>query len=217
MYKKIGNIIISTKQNEVTINTGRVEVQSLNQHEESFLIEKYTRLLQDPKNITLFRDGKTWTIHQVKTFIQSEMKKWEKGERFCIFSVHDTRSKQFMGSLHIAYALQEYATIGSTGHENVAEIAYILDSAFWGKGYGTEIAIIGIEYIKHIITQNYGAEFKKLPIPKEAVATVHPLNEGSKRILQKIFVYQEPEEFIKYDGQPRLLFFTPLNPMNGCV
>jgi len=208
--EKIKNIDFLIKQNEITIYTERVEMQSLNQHAEDFLIEKYTGLLQSPENIALFCEGEPWTTCQIKTLIRNEMQKWNEGNRFCIFSVHDSKTKKIMGSLHISHALQEYAAIGIHGHENVAEIGYILDSEFWGKGYGTEIAMMGLEYVKHIIGKYTDAEFKELPIPKEAIATVHPLNEGSKRILQKIFAYQEPVEFIKYNGQPRLLFFTPL-------
>ncbi|MBI2786869.1 MAG: GNAT family N-acetyltransferase [Legionella longbeachae] len=209
--KKTGNIAISTDENKVKINTERLELRSSNQNEEHSLIENYTLLLGDPTNVALFAEGESWNKKKVEELVKSEIQKWNDGHRFCMFSIHDAKTGQFMGSLHIIHAKQDYVNIGS-GHENVAEIAYILDKSFCGKGYGTEIAIIGKKYIKHIISEG---EFNSLESQlQQIVATVHPLNEGSKKILQKTLKHQEAEELIKFGGQPRLLFFKPLNVSN---
>jgi RimJ/RimL family protein N-acetyltransferase len=205
--KKIDNIAISAGENTVTIHTKRLTLRSLNQTEEHFLIENYSLLLGDLENTRLYAEGESWSKQKVEEFVKCEKQKWDDGNQFCVFSIHN-EADQFMGSLRITHAEQDYENIGS-GHKNVAEIAYIIDKSFWGKGFGTEVAIIAKKYIKHIISE---AETNSLESQlQEIVATVHPLNEGSKRILQKTLKYQDGEEFFKFGGKPRLLFFKPLN------
>jgi len=216
--KQIGNIAISTEGNKVTIKTERLELRSSNQNKAHALIENYTHLLGDPENVALFAEGKPWSKKKVEELVNNEIQKWDEDHRFCMFSIHDAKIGHFMGSLHVIHAKQDYTNIGS-GHENVAEIAYILDKSYWGKGYGTEIAILGKKYIKHVIAED---EVNSLESPlQQIVATVHPMNIGSKKILQKTLKHQEDEELIKFNGQPRLLFFKPLksasNPLKGVV
>ncbi len=205
--RTIGNIAISTELNKITINTERLQLRSLNQNEEDSLLEDYIILFGDSKNVELFAEGESWSKNKVEELVKSEIQKWNDGNRLCLLSIHDVETGQFMGSLHIIHAIQDYVNIGR-GHENVAEIAYILDKAFWGKGYGTEIAAIGKQYVKHIVSESESNSLESTL--KEIVATVHPLNEGSKRILQKTFKHQESEELIKFGGQPRLLFFQTI-------
>ncbi|MFJ1267095.1 GNAT family N-acetyltransferase [Legionella lytica] len=204
--KKLGNVLISSELNQYTIFSSRVRAKSLNQEDEAELIEKYTRLLSNPENVKLFGAGKAWTSSEVTEFIQAELKNWNCGNKFSVFSIYHARSQEFMGFLQVRHAVDDFSHIG-VGHTNVSEIAYILDQDFWGKGYGTELAILGKKFIKHIISESEVTLEKNI---KEIVATVHPENEGSKRILEKTLKHQEPEEFIKFGGQPRLLFFKNL-------
>lgn len=205
--KKLGNIFIKNKLNQYTIYSNRLEARSLNQDEEGFLIDKYTQLLENPENINLFGEGKIWQSSTVKEFIQEKTECWNSGNKFSVFSIYHSNTQEFIGYLHIKHSLTDFANIG-IGHQNVAEIAYIIDQAFWGKGYGTEIAILGKKFIKHIISESPSDSLEK--DIKEIAATVHPSNEGSKRILQKTLKQMEPGEFTKFGGQPRLLFFKPL-------
>ncbi|KTC93428.1 GNAT family N-acetyltransferase [Legionella cincinnatiensis] len=205
--KKLGNILIKSKLNQYTIYSSRLEARSLNQDEECFLIDKYSQLLGNPENINLFGEGKIWHSAAIKEFIQNKTKCWNSGNKFSVFSIYHSSTQEFIGYLHIKHSLNDFATIG-IGHQNVAEMAYIIDQAFWGKGYGTEIAILGKKFIKHIISESANETLEKNI--KEIAATVHPSNEGSKRILQKTLKHMEQEEFTKFGGQPRLLFFKPL-------
>lgn len=205
--KKLGNVLISNELNQYTISSSRVEARSLNQEEEADLIEKYTRLLGNSKNVKLFGAGKAWTLSEVTEFVQAQIKIWNSGNKFSVFSIYHSSTQAFMGFLQVRHALDDFSQIGS-GHTNVSEIAYVLDEDFWGQGYGTELAILGKKFIKHIISE-CGDETLEKGI-KEIVATVHPENEGSKRILEKTLKHQEEEEFIKFGGQPRLLFFKTL-------
>ncbi|ARB93067.1 GNAT family N-acetyltransferase [Legionella longbeachae] len=205
--KKLGSIVIESRLNQYTIFSNRLEARSLNQDDEHFLIDKYTQLLKKPENINMFGEGKIWQPSTVKEFIQDETKCWNSGNKFSVFSIYHSGTQEFIGYLHIKHSLNDFAAIG-IGHQNVAEIAYIIDQAFWGKGYGTEIAILGKKFIKHIISESADETLEKNI--KEIAATVHPSNEGSKRILQKTLKQMEPEEFTKFGDQPRLLFFKPL-------
>ncbi|WED42980.1 GNAT family N-acetyltransferase [Legionella cardiaca] len=209
--KRIGNISISKEENFITICSGKLIFRSLNQYIETNLLKDFTALLGNLKNVELFRDGKVWDSDKIQELIQSEIKKWDSGEQFCSFAIHHAQSKQFAGILFISHLWQDYAKVGA-GHENVGEIGYVLDEAFWGKGLGTEIAIIGKKYIKFVITQAQ-ANTPASSI-KEIVATVHPQNIGSAVILKKTLKHQEPEEITKFGGQPRLFFFKPLKPAN---
>ncbi|KTD63557.1 hypothetical protein Lsan_0990 [Legionella santicrucis] len=205
--KKLGSVLIKNKLNQYTIASDRLEARSLNQDEECFLIDKYTQLLKKPENINLFGEGQIWQSSTVKEFIQDKTQCWNSGNKFSVFSIYTSSTQEFIGYLHIKHSLNDFANIG-IGHQNVAEIAYIIDQAFWGKGYGTEIAILGKKFIKHIISESANDTLEKNI--KEIAATTHPANEGSKRILQKTLKQMEPEEFTKFGGQPRLLFFKPL-------
>ena len=205
--KKIGTIIVTSELNNLTIRTSRLILRSLNQIDYNHLIEEYTNLLTSPDNVELFGEGKPWDTIEVKNYIESEIKKWNDGELFGVFAVYNADSQKFMGSLHVNFVPYEFAQIGS-GHEHVAELSYVLDKPFWGAGYGTEIAIAGKKYTKFICEKSE-QKFSDT-LPKEIVATVHPLNLGSKKILEKTLKNQEEEPFIKFNGQPRILFFKPL-------
>ncbi|MCE0722583.1 GNAT family N-acetyltransferase [Legionella resiliens] len=205
--KKLGDIIIKSKSNQYTILSNRLEARSLNQDEAFFLVDKYTHLLENPENTRLFGAGDPWTPSAVEEFIQDEKKCWNSGNKFSVFSIYLPATQEFIGYLHIKHSLKDFSNVG-IGHPNVGEIIYIIDQAFWGKGYGTEIAILGKKFIKHIISESANETLEKSI--KEIVATAHPSNEGSKKILQKTLKNQDPHEFTKFNGQPRLLFFKPL-------
>lgn len=205
--KKLGTIIISSESNHYTIFSKQLEARSLNQDEEGSLITQYSRLLEKPENIRLFAESKPWDSAAVQEFIQSEVKHWNSGRKFSVLSIYHSTTQEFIGFLQIKHSINDFADVGD-GHPNVGEIIYIVDHAYWGKGYGTEIAILGKKLINHIISESApGSTERDI---KEIVATVHPSNEGSKKILQKTLKYQEPEEFTKFGDQPRLLFFKPL-------
>lgn len=212
--KKLGNVVIKSEFNHYTICSNRLEARSVNQDEERFLIDNYTLLLGNPENTKMFGEGKVWESSAVKEFIKDETKRWNSGKKFSVLSIYHSSTQEFIGYLYIKHSLDDFSNVG-VGHQNVGEIAYIIDQAFWGKGYGTEIAIMGKKFIKHIISESESETLESNI--KEIVATAHPLNEGSKRILQKTLKNQEQEEFTKFGGQPRLLFFKPLKTADASV
>lgn len=208
--KKLGNISITSESTRYTICSKRLEARSLNQDDQDALITQYIHLLEKPENISMFAESNPWSPAAVEEFIKNEIKHWNSGNKFSVLSIYLSTTQEFIGYLQIKHSPRDFADIGN-GHPNAGEIIYIIDHAFWGNGYGTELAIMGIKFIKHIISESIPGTIERSI--KEIVATVHPLNEGSKKILQKTFEHQEQDEFTKFD-QSRLLFYTPLKKYN---
>ncbi len=122
--KKLGNVIVKSELNQYTICSNRLEARSLNQDEEVFLIDNYTHLLENPENIKMFGEGKTWGSSAVKEFIQDERKRWNSGNKFAVLSIYHSTTQEFIGYLHIKHSLNDFSHVG-VGHQNVGEIAYI--------------------------------------------------------------------------------------------
>lgn len=204
--KQIGEIQINTDMEKVSINANQLEFRSLNQDDESILIANYSRLLGDPENVKVFCSGNPYSIDKVESLIKSN--RHSKSGLIGIFSAHEKITGQFVGFIEIELIANEFEKTGQ-GHKNVVEIGYILDKEFWGKGLGTEMAIVAKKYIKYAISA--GIFDKEADLPQEIIATVHPENTGSIKILQKTLKNFETEAFYRYEN-PRLLFFKSLKP-----
>lgn len=205
--KKVDQIMIESESNAITIYTKSLILRSLNQSDREELIAHTMRLRGAPENTALFGDGQVWDEKKVTELVDLAINEWNGNSRFGVFAVHDKKTNEFMGNLHVDYNPSEFFTIFGK-HKNAAEIGYILDHQYWGKGYGTEIAIAGKKYIKHMIATN-GFESIENPL-EEIVATAHPENHGSTSILRKTLKRQEDKVITRY-GHPRILFYKPLN------
>ncbi|HVT62086.1 MAG TPA: GNAT family N-acetyltransferase [Legionellaceae bacterium] len=140
--KKVGQIIIVSESNFITIYTSRLILSSLNQHNREKLITHTMRLMGSPENTALFDDGHIWDEKKVVESVDLAINEWNGNTRFGVCAVHDAKTKEFMGNLNVDYNPSEFFTIFGK-HKNAAEIGYIIDHNYWGKGYGTEIAIAG--------------------------------------------------------------------------
>ncbi len=209
--KKVGEITIETESNFITIYTNRLKLRSLNQLNREELIAHTTQLMGAAENTALFGDGQVWDEKKVIALVDLAINEWNGNTRFGVFAVHDVKTNEFMGNLHVDYNPNEFFSIFGK-HKNAAEIGYMLDHKYWGKGYGTEIAIAGKKYIKHMIATN-GFERIENPL-EEIVATAHPENHGSTSILRKTLKCQEDIVITRY-GHPRLFFYKPLNKMQA--
>lgn len=205
--KRVGTITISTDSKHITIRTDRLVFKSLNQHDRDDIITHYTKLMGEPENIALYGEGLTWDKQKVTEFIDDEINKWNDNKRFCSFSAHDAMTDEFMGDVQISNAFDLFSHVRES-HRHAAEIGYILDKKFWGKGFGTELAIVAKIYVKHLIAES---ELDDLLSPlEEIVATAHPENHGSVSILRKTLKHQETTELRCYGDKPRILFFKSL-------
>lgn len=208
--KKVGQIEVECESHFITIRTNRLILKSHNQHDREYLIAQTLRLMSSPENTELFCDGHAWDEGKVIALVDKSIGDWNSGISFGILAVHDKDTDEFMGNLQVENNPNEFFLIFRK-HKNVVEIGYILDKKYWGKGYGTEIAVAGKKYIKHMIANN-GFENIENPL-EEIVATAHPENHGSKSILIKTLKRQEEMVIIRY-GQPRMFFYKPLKDVS---
>ncbi|MGQ3890706.1 GNAT family N-acetyltransferase [Legionella sp. CNM-4043-24] len=207
--KKTGDLSVKSDGYITSIYTTRLTFKSLNQDSRATLVSNYAKLLGDSEVVKWLNNGKTWSLETVQTVIDLKTSAWNNGDPFSLFSIYENDTGQFIGSVSIKNELATYHTTGA-GHANVIEIGFFMDKVFWGKGYGTEIAIAAKKYIKHavgVIAAEHGS-----PLPTEIVATAHPDNKASCAILQKTLKHLESEPIIKFDGNPRLFFFKSLKP-----
>lgn len=212
--EKVGKIEISKTSAGVSIQTPRLMMRSLNQYPRSELVKNYHELLGNPDNVELFRDGKPWSVQAVESFIDAQTKRWELGSTFGTFTVFLNGSNTYVGSLNSYYVEDGFSHVGQ-GHPHVVEIGYFIDNRFWGKGYGTEIGIVAKLYIEHfsLVAKDIIMESgKQKPVPTEIVATVHPDNKPSIKILERTLSEKEDLIFAKtnFNGKPRVLFFHKL-------
>lgn len=200
---------IDSSSQEVTITTNRLKLYSLNQRNIFQQICDYRALFSKPENMALFRDGKPWNIKMVVKYLDTQNAKWDEGDVLSTFSVHDKNSGSYIGTLNIYYRANEYEKTGG-GHSNVVEIGYIVDKPNWGKGFGTELALVARKYIECLILDRLKDKNQSRPIPDEIVATAHPDNKASLRILQRVLGKKEDTILKKFADQPRVMFFRPL-------
>ena len=115
--------------------------------------------------------GVTKTKEEVEDFIQCGLAvepgvSYYKKYGMDFFSVFEKKTGQFIGQAGLFHV-----RFNMTCPD--IELAYRLHKAYWGHGYATELA-------KALI--HYG--FKNLSLPK-IIATVHPDNVPSKRVVEK--------------------------------
>jgi len=205
--KKLGKITISCEENQVTLRTKNLEMKSMNHYSRAALIQQFEHLFTNPENVRLFQTGKVWSKESIAVFIERELQNCLQGI-FSSFVVSDRQTGNIIGNLKVGYEKDQYAHTGA-GHGNAVEIGYLLDKPHWGQGYGTEMTIAAKKYIKFIAYQNYTHHIS--PVPAEIVATVHPDNSGSVKILSRCLKNKEPQLLSKFNNNPRLFFYKPLN------
>jgi len=101
----------------------------------------------------------------------------------------------FNTNLGFSPILLESSIIGFGGvfkfDNNSYELGYILDKNYWGRGLATKAALLQLDYILYTLNSN-------------AVATTHPDNLASQRVLAKCGFKYEKNIFMKYRGERKL-------------
>lgn len=212
--KSVGEIQVCFSGKTVTITTNRLRFMSFNQFHPSVLAKNFYGVFANPENVKMYCEGKPWSQSRIKAYVREHTAKWNQGNRYAPFVVNEKETAAYIGNLGVYYPVDTYENVGR-GHHNVAEIGYILDPKHHGKGYGTELAIVGKKYIKLLARE--AALRSSEPVPAEVTASSHPGNPGSKRILENVLQNREDVIFLKHHGNPRLMFFKPIKikPVNG--
>ena len=111
-------------------------------------------------------NGSVQTREQVKEFLDNAKPYLDK-YGLAFYSVFEKDTGNFVGQAGLFH-------LGFNVNQPEIELAYRLHKKFWHQGYATEIAKSLIEY-----------GFSKLSLQK-IIAIVHPENERSRKIMQKI-------------------------------
>jgi RimJ/RimL family protein N-acetyltransferase len=109
----------------VQISTKRLKLKSITQDD----LQNYVKLYGDQQVMQKFATGKTLTQLEVAARIESAVKRWSAGVPFSGFAVFLKGTNDFIG----------HAVAGFGDDPGESEIAYLLHTAHWKKGYGTEI------------------------------------------------------------------------------
>lgn len=171
---------------EISIETLRLRMRSFNSSDMPNSIGLYG----DAEVVTFFDHGLPRSMEEVMALVNEiSMKKMDKMSPFGLFSAFTKEENKFVGHFDIMP--------GENPGE--VEIGYILCKKFHGQGYGTEIAFAIVEYAKEITQRGYTVD--KSPITS-LIASVHPENIGSMKILEKIGM-QCIREGVRFGGLPR--------------
>jgi RimJ/RimL family protein N-acetyltransferase len=207
-----------------SIMTDRLVMRTLDKYEKETLSKNYSELLTASYNVTYFRDGKPWEKSQVETFINTHLARMQAGSTVNVYAVHIKESNQFIGSCNLYYRSNEFKEMG--GLQNVVEIGYIIDKTYWNKGYGKEFVKAAFNHVQRLVSDAKEKNFsfmengQPVPVPTAIVATVHPENQPSIKILEKSLDLEKttegkPKVFVKasFSNMPRLLFFKSLSEL----
>lgn len=209
--KLTGPINLSITNHAVTLTTDRLIYLSYHQLNTAALSCQLGAILGNPENVKMYCEGKPWSQTRVNEYVQRHTLQWNQDNLYASLAVFDTATNTLIGNLGIYYPVETYEKIGR-GHHNVAEIGYIIDHKYWGKGFGTEIATVGKKYINYLANQFNKEGTQSAPV--EVTATSHPENKASKRILEKVLKNSEDVIFKKHNGNPRLMFFKPIKKVS---
>lgn len=98
--------------------------------------------------------------------------RWAQGNPFSAMTIVEKNSGATIGCAYII----------------AGEMAYFIDSKYWGKGYGSEAAISMCKAVLPAIVLSQSSS----NIPKIIEATAHPMNIASYKILEKIGMVKDP-------------------------
>ena len=108
--------------------------------------------------------GRTFTFEEAKSYIE---RTFSKGQLMDFTVVFEKESRELIGYAGMFPYLYDH-------RENEYEFGYILKQKVWGKGYATELSFRQIKKLQE--------NFDDVSI----VATAHPKNIASKRVLEKV-------------------------------
>lgn len=174
----------------IKIETDRLLIRPYN----TLDFEKSVALYGNPVITKFFDYGIPRSRTEVKKLTEKASKPFSKGHLFGLFSILKKDTMQFIGHL-------DCLPTKTTG---IFEIGYILDQHFQKQGYCTEaMQAFLFEYIPLI-----KKKMKSNP-PQGIIATVHPENQPSQKILKKMGMKFNSFE-IRFRN-PRMKYFLAIS------
>jgi [ribosomal protein S5]-alanine N-acetyltransferase len=192
LHQKESNICFSSEKNalKVEIETERLLIQSYKNDD----FEECVKLYGDARITQYFDHGKQRSREEVKALMKEKTKFFQNLEPFGIFSIFNKKDMTFLGQIDLL----------PTKEPGSVEIGFILHEKYQNQGFCSEaVKFILFEYIEEI---NFQRKYKGCQINK-IIATAHPLNQPSKRVLQKFGMTLDriKDRF----GHPRLWYSIP--------
>ena len=179
---------------QVEIETERLSIQSYKDID----FEKCISLYGNEAITKYFDHGKARSKLEVENLIFEKGKKYFcEGKPFGLFSIFHKQNMAFIGQIDFLPAEE----LG------VAEIGFILREQYHDQGFCSEaVKAIIFDYVEALNNRDF--ECEELPISK-VMATVHPKNQSSRKVLQKAGMTRDKiqERF----GQPRLWYSIPVS------
>jgi len=140
------------------LRSDRLLLRSLDEND----ITPLQLIMGKPGMLRYFPNQEPPTIDKVTSLIASQIEHWN-AHGYGWWAVDFGPEELFIG----------WAGLQFLPDTDETEIAYLLESSYWGKGLGTEAATAGVRY-----------GFKELGLD-QIVAIVHPENIASQRVAQK--------------------------------
>lgn len=143
--------------------------------------------------IKYFDHGKARAKHEVERLICEKGKKYfSQGKPFGLFSIFHKETKAFIGQIDLL----------PSDEVGVLEVGFILHAHYHNQGFCSEaVKSIIFDYVETLNNGNFQCD--ELPINK-VMATVHPKNEFSRKVLLKVGMTLEKIQD-RFD-QPRLWY-----------
>lgn len=168
----------------VTIDTERLRLTSVIENERSFY---YTHIYGDAEVMKLFGTGETLSQEETNTYVTTWIERWKSGNPFGSLAIHHKEDDKIVG----------HVVLGPGGSESrvpsQAVLGYQIAKQHQGRGFASEAVVP--------VVQQYGYELAKKKYHvngqpfKTLVATVHPDNPASEKIIQKAgMIYEKDEE-----------------------
>lgn len=173
---------------QVEIETERLCIRSYDENDFKNCVSLYSN-----NKITKYFDrGMARNELEIRRLVEEKgIKYFTQGKPFGLFSIFHKNSMTFMGQIDLL----------PVNNDGVFELGFILDEKYQNKGFCTEAS----RAILYNYTESLNNLFrcKELPITK-VLATAHPRNKASRKVLEKIGMTIEKiqERF----GQPRMWY-----------
>jgi RimJ/RimL family protein N-acetyltransferase len=180
---------LDSKTLQIAFETNRLYVHSYK--EEDF--EKSLELYGDAQITKYFDYGRPFSSNEVKEWTLKCAQFPKEGHPFGLFSLFTKEEKDFVGHLDLL----------PTDTSGTLEIGFILHAKHHNKGFGTEAVKTFIdEYIPELKAQGFQARGADI---STIIATVHPENTASKRVIEKAGLIFE-KFGTRFNNAPRLFY-----------
>jgi [ribosomal protein S5]-alanine N-acetyltransferase len=156
---------------QVEIETGRLFICSYRDSD----FENCVSLYSDKEITKYFDYGNARTRNEVTAIVQEKaIKYFSQGKPFGLFSIFRKNDMAFIGQIDLL----------PSEEPGVLEIGFILHKQYQNQGFCTEAAkALIFEYVEELNSKAF--KYNGIPISK-IIATVHPENKSSRKLLQKI-------------------------------